>query len=102
MLGMAEVTDFSCLGVALRGMPDDPVAAVGDKLWVTLVADEGIIPLRATLVYVKRHGLYGVQVEAPSAPGQHFLLRLYGRVAASASATSPAATYDSNLPPLSE
>ena len=39
MLGMAEVSDFNGLGLALRGMPGDPVAAAGDRLWVTLIAE---------------------------------------------------------------
>jgi hypothetical protein len=79
MLGMAEVADFSGLGLALRGVAGDPVAALGDKLWVTLIADEGIIPLRATLVHIKRQNLFGLKVEAPTPPGQHFLLRLYDK-----------------------
>lgn len=82
MLGMAEVSDFSGLGVALRNMPGDPVAARGDKLSITLIADEGIIPLDAKLVYVNREGLMGLKIEPPSPAGQHFLLRLYEQVAA--------------------
>jgi hypothetical protein len=91
MLGMAEVADFSGLGLALRGVAGDPVAALGDKLWVTLIADEGIIPLRATLVHIKRENLFGLRLEAPSAPGQHFLLRLYeGALAVRRGTQSPA------------
>jgi hypothetical protein len=81
MLGMAEVSDFSGLGLALCGMPGDPVAAKGDSLWVTLIADEGIIPLRATVVHIRREGVFGLRLEAPTASGQHFLLRLYERAA---------------------
>ncbi len=91
MLGMAEVADFSGLGLALRGVAGDPVAALGDKLWVTLIADEGIIPLRATLVHIKRQNLFGLRVEAPTAPGQHFLLRLYDKaISISEGTQSPA------------
>ena len=79
-LGLAEIADFSGLGLALRGLSRD-LAQVGDKLWVTLVSDSGIIPLRATLVHVRRDGCVGLRVEAPNAPGQHFLLRLYRRAA---------------------
>jgi hypothetical protein len=56
------------------------VAALGDHLWVTLVADAGIIPLRATLVRIKRD-LFGVKVDPPSEAGQYFLLRLYEQAA---------------------
>ncbi|MFL6255429.1 MAG: hypothetical protein ACJ74T_10425 [Pyrinomonadaceae bacterium] len=80
MLGTAEVADFSCLGLALRNLPGDPVAAMGDLLWVSLIAEEGIIPLTAKLVHIKRNGLYGVRIDTPSAAGQHFLLRLYDRI----------------------
>ncbi len=80
-LGVAEVADFSGLGLALSGLAGDPVAAIGDQLWVTLVAEEGIIPLRARLVHIRRSGLVGLKAEAPAAPGQHFLLRLYDRAA---------------------
>ncbi len=84
-LGFAEVVDFSGLGLALSGLAGDPVAAIGDQLWVTLVAEEGIIPLRARLVHIRCGGaLVGLKAEAPSAPGQHFLLRLYDRAAAAA------------------
>jgi len=84
-LGVAEVLDFSGLGLALSGLAGDPVAAIGDQLWVTLVAEEGIIPLRARLVHIRRGGdLVGLKAEAPNAPGQHFLLRLYDRAAAAA------------------
>lgn len=82
MLGMAEVTDFSGLGIALCNMPGDPVAARGDRLRVTLIAEEGIIPLNAKLIYVNRLGLMGLRIEPPAAAGQHFLLRLYERAAA--------------------
>ena len=88
MLGMAEVADFSGLGLALRGISGDPVAALGDRLWVTIIAEEGIIPLRAKLVRIKREGLFGLQLEAPAASGQHFLLRLYERAASSLPADS--------------
>jgi hypothetical protein len=89
MLGTAEVADFSCLGLALRNLPGDPVAATGDLLWVSLIAEEGIIPLTAKLVHIKRNGLYGVRIDTPSAAGQHFLLRLYDRVALQAPAARP-------------
>ena len=82
MLGMAEVADFSGLGLALTGIAGDPVAALGDKFWVTLVADEGIIPLGATLVHIDgRHNRFGLKLETPTGPGQHFLLRVYERAA---------------------
>jgi hypothetical protein len=81
-LGMAEVTDFSGLGLALGGMPGDPVAAAGDRLWVTLIAEQGVIPLRATLIRVDRRGACGLSLEAPEPPGQHFLIRLYEGAAA--------------------
>ena len=81
MLGTAEVADFSCLGMALRNLPGDPVAATGDRLWVSLIAAEGIIPLTAKLVHVHRGGLLGLRIDTPSAAGQHFLLRLYERAA---------------------
>ena len=77
MLGMAEVSDFNGLGLTLRGMPGDPVAAAGDRLWVTLIAEEGVIPLRATLVHVRREGVFGLKVDVPGETEQHFLLRLY-------------------------
>ena len=77
LLGMAEVSDFSGLGMTLRGMPGDPVAAAGDRLWVTLIAEEGVIPLRATLVHVRREGVFGLKVDVPGEAEQHFLLRLY-------------------------
>ena len=82
MLGTAEVADFSCLGMAIRNLPGDPVAAAGDLLWVSLISEEGIIPLTAKLVHIKRGGLYGLRIDTPSAAGQHFLLRLYDRVSA--------------------
>jgi hypothetical protein len=81
MLGMAEVSDFSGLGIALCNMPGDPVAARGDNLRVTLIAEEGIIPLSAKLIYVNRRGVMGLRIEPPTAAGQHFLLRLYERAA---------------------
>ena len=89
MLGMAEVADFSGLGMALRGMAGDPVAERGDRLWVTLIAEEGIIPLRAKIVHVRRQGLLGLKLDSPSEPGQHFLLRLYERAASQISAGPP-------------
>lgn len=82
LLGMAEVADFSGLGVALRGMSGDPVAAAGDTLWVTLIAEEGLIPLRARLVRSTRDGLYGVRIEVPDEAGQRFLIKLYARASA--------------------
>lgn len=92
MLGMAEVADFSGLGLAVCGVSDNPVAALGDRLWVTIIAEEGIIPLRATVVRIRRDGLFGLKVEAPNAPGEHFLLRMYERAATSATIdTTPAA-----------
>ena len=81
MLGMAEVADFSGLGLAVKGLTGDPVAALGDRFSVTLVADEGIIPLDATLVHIGRQNRFGLRVDPPSAPGQHFLLRLYENAA---------------------
>ena len=89
MLGTAEVADFSCLGMALKNLPGDPVAAAGDLLWVSLIAEEGIIPLTAKLIHIKRNGLYGLRIDTPSAAGQHFLLRLYDRVALQAHAAPP-------------
>ena len=89
MLGTAEVADFSCLGMALRNLPGDPVAATGDLLWVSLIAEEGIIPLTAKLVHIKRNGLYGLRIDTPSAAGQHFLLRLYDRVSLQTPAAPP-------------
>jgi hypothetical protein len=89
MLGTAEVADFSCLGMALRNLPGDPVAAAGDMLWVSLIAEEGIIPLTAKLIYVRRNGLYGLRIDTPSAAGQHFLLRLYDRVSMQTPAAPP-------------
>ena len=81
LLGMAEVADFSGLGVGLKGMSGDPVAATGDTLWVTLIAEEGLIPLRARLVRTTREGLYGVRIEVPDDAGQRFLIKLYTRAA---------------------
>lgn len=77
ILGMAEVIDFSGLGLALRGMAGDPVAALGDRLYVTLITDEGLIPVQAVLVRIKRDGLLGLRLQAPSAAGEHFLIGLY-------------------------
>jgi|GEM_PF-1561078 len=77
ILGMAEVIDFSGLGLALRGIAGDPVAALGDHLCVTLITDEGLIPVQAVLVRIKRDGLFGLQLQAPSAAGEHFLINLY-------------------------
>jgi hypothetical protein len=82
MLGMAEVFDFSGLGIALQNMPGDPVAARGDRLSITLIAESGIIPLDAKLIYVNREGLMGLKIEPPAPAGQHFLLRLYEQAAA--------------------
>lgn len=89
MLGTAEVADFSCLGMAVRGLPGDPIAAAGDRLWVSLIAAEGIIPLTAKLVYVRRDGLLGLRIDTPSTAGQHFLLRLYERAARPAHTARP-------------
>jgi hypothetical protein len=89
MLGTAEVADFSCLGMALKNLPGDPVAAAGDQLWVSLIAEEGIIPLTAKLIHIKRNGLYGLRIDTPSAAGQHFLLRLYERISTQATAAPP-------------
>lgn len=77
ILGMAEVIDFSGLGLALRGIAGDPVAALGDHLYVTLITDEGLIPVQAVLVRIKRDGLFGLQLRAPSPAGEHFLISLY-------------------------
>lgn len=81
LLGMAEVADFSGLGVALRGMSGDPVANAGDTLWVTLIAEEGLIPLRARLIRTTREGVYGVRIDVPDDAGQRFLIKLYTRAA---------------------
>jgi len=82
MLGMAEVSDFSGLGIALRNIAGDPVAAIGDKFCVTLVAEEGIIPLSATLVHLDRGGTLGLRLDSPAPPGQQFLVRVYQRASA--------------------
>lgn len=88
MLGMAEVADFSGLGVALTGIGGDPVAALGDRFWLTLVAEEGIIPLGATLVHLDaRANRFGLKLETPTGPGQQFLLRVYERAARGVPAT---------------
>jgi hypothetical protein len=79
LLGMAEVADFSGLGVGLRGMSGDPVANAGDTLWVTLISEEGLIPLRARLIRTTREGLYGVRIDVPDDAGQRFLIKLYTR-----------------------
>ena len=82
MLGMAEVADFSGLGLALTGIAGDPVAALGGKFWLTLVVEEGIIPLGAMLVHIDgRLNRFGLKLETPTGPGQHFLLRVYERAA---------------------
>ncbi len=81
LLGMAEVADFSGLGMALHGLAGDPVAALGDRMRVTIIAEEGIIPLRARLVRIKREGIFGLTLEAPAESGQHLLLRMYERAA---------------------
>ena len=54
-----------------------------------LIAEEGIIPLTAKLVHIRRGGLYGLRIDTPSAAGQHFLLRLYDRVSLQAHAAPP-------------
>ncbi len=77
ILGMAEVVDFSGLGLALRGIAGEPLAVPGDHLYVTLIADEGLIPVQAVLVRIKRDGLLGLRLQAPSAAGEHFLINLY-------------------------
>jgi PilZ domain len=79
ILGMAEVIDFSGLGLALRGMAGDPVAALGDHLYVTLITDEGLIPVQAVIVRIKGVELWGLRLQAPSAAGEHFLINLYLR-----------------------
>jgi hypothetical protein len=79
ILGMAEVIDFSGLGLALRGIAGDPVAALGDSLYVTLITDEGLIPVQAVLVRIKGVELWGLRLQAPSAAGEHFLINLYLR-----------------------
>ncbi|MDT5296150.1 MAG: hypothetical protein QOJ76_3030 [Acidobacteriota bacterium] len=89
MLGTAEVADFSGLGMALRGLPGDPVAAMGDRIWVSLIAEEGIIPLTAKLVHIRRGGVLGLRIDTPTPAGQHFLLRLYARAAQPAHAARP-------------
>ncbi|HZI17907.1 MAG TPA: hypothetical protein VEY09_04860 [Pyrinomonadaceae bacterium] len=82
MLGMAEVSDFSGLGISLRNIAGDPVAAVGDKFCVTLVAEEGIIPLSGTLVHLDQAGRLGLRLDSPEPPGQQFLIRVYQRASA--------------------
>ena len=77
ILGMAKVIDFSGLGLALRGIAGDPVAALGDRLHLTLITDEGLIPVEAVLVRIKHDGLFGLRLQAPSAAGEHFLISLY-------------------------
>jgi len=77
ILGMAEVIDFSGLGLALRGIAGDPVAALGDRLYVTLISDEGLIPVQAVLVRLTRDGLFGLRLQAPPPAGEHFLINLY-------------------------
>jgi hypothetical protein len=89
MLGTAEVADFSGLGMALRGLPGDPVAAMGDRIWVSLIAEEGIIPLTAKLVHIRRGGVLGLRIDTPTPAGQHFLLRLYARAAQPTHAARP-------------
>jgi hypothetical protein len=79
ILGMAEVLDFSGLGLALGGLAGDPVAALGDRLYVTLIADEGLIPVQAVVVRIKRDGLFGLRLQAPSPVGEHFLISLYAK-----------------------
>lgn len=81
ILGMAEVVNFSGLGLALSGIAGDPVAALGDNLYVTLIADDGLIPVLATLVYIKKEGLFGLRLQPPPPPAQHYLIRLYQRAA---------------------
>jgi hypothetical protein len=82
ILGMAEVIDFSGLGLALRGIAGDPVAALGDRLYLTLITDEGLIPVQAILVRIKHDELWGLRLQAPSAAGEHFLINLYLRAVA--------------------
>ena len=77
---MAAVLDFSGLGLALCGLAgDSPVAALGDRLYVTLIADEGLIPVRAVIVRIKGDELWGLRLQPPSAAGEHFLINLYLR-----------------------
>lgn len=77
ILGMAEVIDFSGLGIALRGIAGDPVAALGDSLHVTLITDERLIPVEAELVRIKSDGVFGLRLQATSAASEHFLINLY-------------------------
>lgn len=80
ILGMAEVIDFSGLGLALRGIAGDPVAAIGDSLYVTLITDVGLIPVQAVLVRTKGDELWGLRLQAPAAAAsEHFLINLYLR-----------------------
>ena len=67
MLGMAEVADFSGLGLAVRGLTGDPWRA-RRPLSVTLVADEGIIPLDATLVHIGRQNRFASALTRPPPP----------------------------------
>lgn len=78
-LGLAEVADFSGLGLGLRGLAGDTALAPGTNLWLTLVAEEGLISLRATLTHRTTAGHLGCQLNIPAAVGQQFLLRLYER-----------------------
>jgi hypothetical protein len=79
ILGMAQVIDFSGLGLALRGIAGDPVAALGDSLYLTLITDEGLIPVQAVIVRIKPDGLFGLRLQPPSPAGEHFLISLYMR-----------------------
>jgi hypothetical protein len=82
MLGMAEVSDFSGLGISLRNIAGDPAAEVGERFCVTLVAEEGIIPLSGTLVHLDNSGRLGLRLDSPEPPGQQFLVRVYQRARA--------------------
>ena len=79
ILGVAQEINFSGLGLALRGIAGDPVAALGDRLYLTLITDEEIIPVQAVLVRIKRDGLFGLRLQAPSPAVEHFLINLYMR-----------------------
>ena len=78
-VGLAEVADFSGLGVGLSGLPCAAALAPGDDLWLTLVAEDSLIPLRATLAHRTGEGRLGCRLDTPEAAGQQFLLRLYER-----------------------
>lgn len=84
VLGSSEVADFSGLGMALRGADGLRGVPPGERLWVTLIAAQGIIPLRARLVHRSKGGDVGLVIEMPGESAQNFLLRLYERAARTA------------------